>query len=76
MSEIERLKNELWNLGVSKTLSDKRSEVLEKKASSLGAKCLHLTKLLQTENELLIKEKSTTKDLTELVEKLKSKITE
>ena len=58
------------------TLSDKRSEVLEKKASSLGAKCINLTKLLHAENELLVKERSATKDLTELVEKLKAKIAE
>jgi hypothetical protein len=58
------------------TLSDKRSEVLEKKASSLGAKVLNLTKLLQAENEMLVRERSATKDLTELVEKLKGKIAE
>ena len=44
---------------------------MEKKASSLGAKVLNLTKLLQNENELLIKERSAKNDLTDLVEKLK-----
>ena len=47
---------------------------MEKKASSLGAKVLNLTKLLQNENELLIKERSAKNDLTELVEKLKGQI--
>ena len=47
---------------------------MEKKASSLGAKVLNLTKLLQNENELLIKERSSKNDLTELVEKLKGQI--
>ena len=49
---------------------------MEKKASSLGAKVLNLTKLLQNENELLIKERSAKNDLTELVEKLKGQITD
>ena len=47
---------------------------MEKKASSLGAKVLNLTKLLQNENELLIKERTTKNDLTELVEKLRGHI--
>ena len=47
---------------------------MEKKASSLGAKVLNLTKLLQNENELLIKERSAKNDLTELVEKLRGQI--
>lgn len=47
---------------------------MEKKASSLGAKVLNLTKLLQNENELLIKERSAKNDLTELVEKLRGLI--
>ena len=49
---------------------------MEKKASSLGAKVLNLTKLLQNENELLIKERSSKNDLTELVEKLRGQITD
>ena len=47
---------------------------MEKKASSLGAKVLNLTKLLQNENELLMKERSAKNDLNELVEKLKGQI--
>ena len=47
---------------------------MEKKASSLGAKVLNLTKLLQNENELLIKERSAKNDLTDLVGKLKGQI--
>ena len=47
---------------------------MEKKASSLGAKVLNLTKLLQNENELLIKERTTKNDLTELVEKFRGQI--
>ncbi len=47
---------------------------MEKKASSLGAKVLNLTKLLQNENELLIKERSAKNDLTDFVDKLKGQI--
>ena len=68
------MKTQLWNSEVLKGLTDKRADVLEKKASSLGAKVLNLTKLLQNENELLIKERSAKNDLTELVEKLRGQI--
>lgn len=32
-AELEQLKTEFWNQSVLKTLSDKRSEILESKAS-------------------------------------------
>lgn len=71
--EITKLTNELWNSSIQQKLVDKRSDVLENKASQLGAKVLHLNEKLEKQTEELFREKSKTKDLSELVQQLKQK---